>query len=115
MADYLDITDLPGTAAALDAKTGEVLFLCGLDRQEALANMQAYAGASSKGGTLNTSTLTYEAGDLTVHGAWECDIGYAAAQDTVWLTPFAAIVIEDSLAPSDLLVQVLDAIVTYYA
>lgn len=114
MKAYLDFSaDPAAAAAALDAESGNVLFLCGLDRAEAASVMAIYAANSTLGGALDETGTRYTAGSLIVQGAWETYISVTQAH--VWTTAWDQWFCEESLSPSRHLVQVFDAIVAYYA
>lgn len=114
MKAYLDFSaDPAAAAAALDAETGNVLFLCGLDRAEAQALMAVYASHSTRGGALDETGTRYTAGSLIVQGAWETYI--SVTQTHVWTTAWDQWFCEEGLSPSQHLVQVLDAVIVYYA
>ena len=70
MKAYLDFAADPvAAAAALDAETGNVLFLCGLDRAEAASVMAIYAANSTLGGALDGTGTRYTAGSLIMQNA----------------------------------------------
>lgn len=113
MKAYLDFAADPVSAAGqLDAETGDVLFLCGLDRDEAVAVMAVYAANSTLGGSLDATGTLYTAPGVSVRGAWETYI--TVTQSHIWTTPWRAWFCEESLSPSRILVTVLDDIVNYY-
>ena len=112
MTIYVPLMDNPAAGAAqLDALTGTVAFLAGLDRPQAAAAFTLYQSRSARtGATFDAAALRVTQGATVIQFAWETDI--AVGQDVIWTTVWTELAIEDRLFPTQYLIDAITAIIT---
>lgn len=111
MTIYVPLMDSPAAGATqLDALTGTVVFLAGLDRAEAAAAFGAYQQRSARSvASFDAAALKVTDGATTIQFAWETNI--ATGQDLLWGTVWTELAIENRLCPSWDLVLTFEAII----
>lgn len=112
MTVWIPLADSPATgAAALDALSGTIAVLAGFDRAEAAAAFALYQSLSTRpGASWNSETLRITQGAVVLQFLWECSVSWE--QDVAWTTVWTELAIENRLAPSDMLIAALNAIIT---